>query len=293
MSEMQGEQNFDAPESTDPSQQNLQVNPGGQSNDPPYAQYLNNIPEAFRGQIEPVFKQWDADVTKRFQGVQSEVAPYRELIQQYDPQSLQQAVQLAELMQADPGQVYQALGATYPELAGGQNTGGQQNQGVQGQQFQQQTPSFDAEEYGLPPQLMQQFVQQQQQIQQFQEAQQQQAQLLELISTGMIQEHQQREEAQQMQQFEQLLGNLKQQYGDYDQDYVLAKIAGGMDPAAAVQDYRGKFSQAVSQQAAQQHPQILTSGGGLPSTQIDPNKLNSQDTKNLVQQLIAQANAQG
>lgn len=32
----------------------------------PYADYLNQIPEDYRAQVEPVFKEWDASVTKKF-----------------------------------------------------------------------------------------------------------------------------------------------------------------------------------------------------------------------------------
>lgn len=33
----------------------------------PYADYLNQIPEELRAQVEPVFKEWDGNVTKKFQ----------------------------------------------------------------------------------------------------------------------------------------------------------------------------------------------------------------------------------
>lgn len=33
----------------------------------PYAAYLNRLPEEVRGDVEPIFKDWDANVTKRFQ----------------------------------------------------------------------------------------------------------------------------------------------------------------------------------------------------------------------------------
>ncbi|NBT35699.1 MAG: hypothetical protein EBT03_09210 [Betaproteobacteria bacterium] len=33
----------------------------------PYAEYLDKLPEEIRGDVEPVFKEWDSNVTKKFQ----------------------------------------------------------------------------------------------------------------------------------------------------------------------------------------------------------------------------------
>ena len=44
----------------------------------PYAEYLDKLPEDIRGAVEPVFKEWDSNVTKRFQ----EAAEFRK---QWEP----------------------------------------------------------------------------------------------------------------------------------------------------------------------------------------------------------------
>lgn len=44
----------------------------------PYAEYLDKLPEDIRGDVEPVFKEWDSNVTKKFQ----EAADYRK---QWEP----------------------------------------------------------------------------------------------------------------------------------------------------------------------------------------------------------------
>ena len=40
---------------------------GGTGGDPPYADYLSRIPQDAREDVEPIFKEWDANVNKKFQ----------------------------------------------------------------------------------------------------------------------------------------------------------------------------------------------------------------------------------
>lgn len=44
----------------------------------PYAEYLDKLPEEIRGDVEPIFKEWDSSVTKKFQ----EAAEFRK---QWEP----------------------------------------------------------------------------------------------------------------------------------------------------------------------------------------------------------------
>ena len=48
----------------------------------PYQEYLDRLPEEVRGEVEPVFKEWDANTTRRFQESaerQKQWEPYEEL----------------------------------------------------------------------------------------------------------------------------------------------------------------------------------------------------------------------
>lgn len=47
----------------------------------PYAEYLDKIPEEFRAQVEPVFKEWDGSVTKKFM----EAAEFRRQMEPLQP----------------------------------------------------------------------------------------------------------------------------------------------------------------------------------------------------------------
>lgn len=84
------------------------VQPGvgqGANGDAPYAEYLNRIPEEHRPLVEPIFKEWDGNVTKRFQEHAERLKawePYQEAgLDRYDPQTLTQLVEFAQQL-SDP-----------------------------------------------------------------------------------------------------------------------------------------------------------------------------------------------
>jgi hypothetical protein len=50
------------------------------TSDAPYAEYLNRIPEELRAQVEPIFKEWDGNTTRKFQ----EASEYRKQWEPYE-----------------------------------------------------------------------------------------------------------------------------------------------------------------------------------------------------------------
>jgi hypothetical protein len=95
---------------TDPTADAVQPDPGqggsGAAGDPPYAEFLNRVPEELRGQVEPVLRDWDGQVTQRFQEASDfrrQWEPYVETgINRYDPSAVQWAMQFYEASQANP-----------------------------------------------------------------------------------------------------------------------------------------------------------------------------------------------
>lgn len=85
----------------------------GSTSDAPYAEYLNRVPEEVRGDIEPVFKDWDANVTRRFQEAseyRKQWEPYEQAgVTQYRPEDIQAAFQLLQ----DPEQARAWLDQNY------------------------------------------------------------------------------------------------------------------------------------------------------------------------------------
>lgn len=79
---------------------------GAGTADAPYAEWLNRIPEEVRGDVEPVFKEWDANVTRRFQ----EASEYRKNwepfekvgVNKHDPAAVEWALQFYNAAQSNP-----------------------------------------------------------------------------------------------------------------------------------------------------------------------------------------------
>ncbi len=215
---------------------------------------------------------WDAGVTRRFQQVQSTYAPIQPLLEDgLTVDDLEVASKLYLMLDQDPQGVIDMLT---------QSLGGA---GGSGPGQQQQTPPLgsdlvDQPTVQLPPEMQQQF----QQIQQFMEHQALQAQQQELLLTA-----QQEDEA-----LDQYLGLLRQEKGvDFDEDFVLAKMAAGVDGAEAVDAYI-KLTGGVQQQAtpAPAAPPVLS--GGPASVGTAPvTAASDAERKALVTQMLAQAQA--
>ena len=141
---------------------------------PAYAEYLDRIPNEARGVAEEAFKAWDQNVQQRFTSAaeaQKGWEPYEQAgVKQYDPEVVQQAIQLYQAAQ-DPQSFHQWVNGEYA-----------QHYGIEAQQApEQQGVSFDEFGGGFDPQALEQMLSSklsplEQQIQQFHEWRQQQEQ---------------------------------------------------------------------------------------------------------------------
>lgn len=242
-----------------------------------YAPYLEKFPTSLHSIARDVFKEWDGNVTQRLQKVHSEYEPYKAVIDQYEPEALQTAVQIAEALDSDPQGFYTALAEAYGFTTAEQ--GQQVAEALTGQphvgqvpQGQQQNP-LDA--YDPITQRLNQ-----------------QEQLLQTMGEALLAERQQQQEMLQMQQedelYEQTMTALEEAYGPFDQAYVNALLAQGYDPEQAVAQWQQAVGQYAQQQLApnQQAPVVMGAGGGTPSIQRDTENLSSQETRRLVEEML-------
>ena len=75
----------------------------------PYQEYLDRIPESLRADVEPVFKEWDANVTQRFQKNAEDLKQW-EAYQQFqgvDPEALKWGREMYDAVTTDPASVKQ------------------------------------------------------------------------------------------------------------------------------------------------------------------------------------------
>lgn len=224
----------------------------------PWAHYVEPLPDSVRPLVEPIFKQWDSDVTKRFQTYsqnQAKYEPWNPIIEQYGtPDQAQAAFQLMQAINENPEQVYQAL----VEEFGFGDQGGSEPE-----------DSDTGDEDPLDPRV------------------QQYAQMTEQMAEIMLAQQQAEAQAQEDAELERYMGELTTKYGEFDNEYVLAHMNLGYTGEQAVEKYQKMLEQYVSKAPAASAPVVLGAGGGLPSQAVDPGKLNSKDTRSLVAQMLA------
>jgi hypothetical protein len=232
----------------------------------PWSSYLEDLPESVRPLVEPKFKEWDANTTKKFQEVHSTYEPlkvYESFAQQgHDPQFLEQAVQFVEAFNNDPEAVFKAMQEHYGYSV-------EQGQGTD--PSQSVVPDVNDDQYD--PRFLQ-----------LEQSQQ-------LLTDIIVAQHEAEQAAQLDQQLDAELNKAAEKYGEFDATVVLGWCAANPNLSidAAVQQYQTAIEAAVAKRQAPNVPIILGGGGSLPSQSIDPGKLSPKDRRALVTSYLENA----
>jgi hypothetical protein len=271
----------EAPPSFSQQQAPPQAPTTGGSN-PAYSEYLNKIPEGFRGVVEPIFKEWDQGVNRRFEQVHSRYEPYKPFVEsQTDPELLRSALDFYNQTAQDPRRIYEALA---------QHLGVDQGQG---QALDEPEEEFDL---GGDGQTQQFDITKHPQFQQLQ--QQQQAMI-----TAMQEQVQQRQQAELMAEGEAWVESRVKAAEEYLKDKIgiepdrntwnfILGTAAGLSQANPNGDNDAAFAQAVDAyveqidtirsmpRANQNAPTVLPTGGGTPSNAL-PTDMSDKDRRKL------------
>lgn len=255
------------PESTDPQPQETKA---------PYADYLEEIPETIRPLVENTFKKWDANVTQRFQELHSQQETWKPVTEQYQPDDVLGALQVAQILEQDPTRFLTAFAEAYPELV---------KEALSGQGLTPEpTSTPTGAEQGLGDLDPDDPV-----VKRMQALEEQIASL-----TGNLTERQEQELATQQQQYlDGILSDLHEKHGDFDDTFILAQLAyRAATPDQAIQAWKevtSKFGAPIPDPNSTTPPTPIPSNGGVPSTQFSAEDLKDGDTKALVAQLLEQA----
>lgn len=254
--------------------------------------FLGRVAPEHQAILAPYVSQWDAGVTRRFQELHGQLRPYQEL--GADPTQLQAALSLYNMVDENPAEVVRLLqealgqqgsqqtGQTQPQWGQqGIQPGQMQPQGSQpGSQFQQPQQGPGA----VPPEV----AAMQQQVQTMQ-------QMLVALSDQFLSQRQEAQLTQQQQQqdaaLEQELSLLQKEFGEFDEAYVLAQMMSGRTGEEAVQMYHQMFQGGTNRRPpVPSVPPVISGGGSVPNTQQTIAKAPSKDVRNLVANIMAQAN---
>src|SRR5215831_2835148 len=225
---------------------------GGQES--AYNDFLQRIPETDREVVGRYVRDWDANVTRRFQDIHARYEPYQQL---GNYQDLAQYKAVFEYLRDNPQAVYKTLHEQF---------------GV----AQQPTAQEDEWE-GLPKSVVDRL-----------QTMDQQGELLRVLAERVIGMGNQSQEAQEDAELDKYMNWLSATYGQFDEDYVLAKMSTGMDGAQAVQEFQQKFGGGHPQRQAF----TVLSGGGAVGQQgtFNPAKASGQDVRNVVREMLKLAN---
>lgn len=253
-SEGQGQVGTPATDAVEP------VDEGQGSGQPDYSlghNFLQEVPEEHRSLLEPYIKKWDAGVTRRFKDLHSKVSPYEQL--GADPETLGQAYQLYQLMDEDPQRVYEALKEQFEE------------------QEELEEAADSGQLQGLPPEIQAEL--------------KQQRLVLEALADYVTTQQQTAQESVEDAELDNYLGLLKTEFGEFDEDYVVAKMYRGMSGEDAVKAWQAVIQKQLNGGAAPKPnlPPILSGGGVVPAEQQNVSSMPRKDVKNLVAQLMSQA----
>lgn len=240
---------------------------------------LAQIDPAHRPIVEPYLGKWNAGVTRRFQELHGELAPYKEL--GADPDTLAEAYRLYQMIDTNPQGVMEILQQALEELGVTPGAAPQQGQAPQGQG----NPPAPAGEpqasqlTALPPELEQRLG------------------TFESVLEAMAQRFLQQEDTQTQEaedaQLDQYLGNLRTEFGDFNEQFVIAQMMAGMSGEDAIKAYHNAIQAEVNKRSRMPNvPPTLGGGGGVPNEGKSITDASSKETKNLVANILAASQQQ-
>lgn len=231
---------------------------------------LKGAPQEHISIMEPYIKKFDAGVTRRFQDLQNQYKHYESL--GWDEDTTQQMSAVYQALTEDPERLLEALKAELGIEEEAQKP--ESKIGESSQEFQ-----------GLPPEIQSQIEQQQQ--------------VLQALAQWVLDQDKSKAESVEDEELDDYLGLLEKEYGAFDEDYVLTKIANGMDGEAAVKSWNdliNDYMQKVNESTNHLPNAVLSSAGGGAVPQSGPQNLGSipdKDIRNLIANVISQTNQAG
>lgn len=243
---------------------------------PAWGDVLNVIPEQFHSVITPHFQKWDQAANSRIESIKSQYNDYQPFVDHgIGRDQIEQGLRLAQMINDNPQQVYEALAASL-------GTNSQEPQTTpEGNQEPKAEGTGEASQSVLPPGY--------EQLQQG----------MEYLAQQHLEAQEQREVEQAGQHLDAELNRLKAERGDFNEAYFLPYLSNALDNGKTFKDAADGFFAMMEDitkgvQASQPFtPRVMgaASGGGagLPSNAIDVSKLDGKGTRNLVVEYLKHA----
>lgn len=211
---------------------------------------LSSIPEDDRPIVAKYVKDWDGNVTRKFQEIHSQYRPYLEL---GDIDDLRYSQYYTSMMQSDPAQFIRELTTAMREA------------GMSTDDLFVNDGEYEPQQESQQDQLVRELLAKQEQYESMLGTVYQQQQAFQ----------QSQMEAQQMQQLDRLMHDMHTRHGDFDDDWFLLQLEKGATPDQAINAYKERFGSPERKPA----PRLLNGNGAVRQDQVDPSRLSDSDRK--------------
>jgi hypothetical protein len=234
---------------------------------PAWKDILDVVPAEHRGQVQSKLAEWDAGVSRRFQKIHDEYAPYKAL-EDYDPDTLKTAAEVYDALLSNPKDTWETIGRVY---------------GLSPQQVSDIADEIEDDDYELPASVRNKL-----------SKLDEHERILGMVTQREMDRQAAEEQAQEDAALEEYLEELAEEYGEFDEDYVIGLIAAGVDGDEAVERYQqiiaSHTQQSTSAATATPRvtaPTVMSGSGGIPTSgSVNVSKLNNQDTQALVAEML-------
>jgi hypothetical protein len=232
--------------------------------------FLNGMPEEHRTLLSPYVKKWDGQVTKKFQDYSTRLKPYEAL---GPVDELQKYYNFAQNFRQDPEGLFRLMYLGLQEQYGDQfNTELNRILQLEQEAMSDEEVEYEEPEAPVDDQFQQNVVKELQELRQWRDS--------------FIQ---QQEEQVGQQQLDGVLNQMHTAYGDFNDDFIIMELSKHGDVNQAMQAWNALLGKYSSQQApARQAPKIMGGQGGVPSGQVDTDKLRGTDRRQAVANMLAQ-----
>lgn len=271
MGEMNPEsQGFEQQDNSQGQQPDNQQQDSGTGINPAWNDLLGSLPSSLHSQVIPHLQKWDQNYQTDIGKVHSQYEAYKPFVEsQVDPEAINYGLQLMEILNERPEELYQALAEQY----GNQQQQSQENPQQQGQQSQ---TTEQGQESPIDISNHPEF--------------QRVNQMVETMAQLLVQQNSQEQEAQEDQALEKEFADAKSELGEFDETWVMAHLlAGNYDSVASAAKAYKDFEQGILSNANRPGPRVLSSGGTTANPPVSPTEMSDKDRKAYVAQILQQA----
>ena len=231
--------------------------------------FLNGIPEQDREIVGKYVSQWDKGVQERFNTINTQWAPYKDL---GDIEDLKRAIQVSQAINDDPIAFYNEFTKILDQL--------------------KQEGLLDMEDNVIPNTGVPSVAPTQTGV----DSNPYEAKIAELeaslakMNENFTNSQKAAQDKEEMQRLDNLMKDLHTKHGAFDDDYFLLQLQRGKSPEEAIKAWQDTIENAVSSRNRPNPPKIPMGGGNVPSGQVDPSKMSEADRIKYLTSLLQQAN---